>query len=105
MTMGWADQYILSLELDDRVSFRPRGNSMQGKINSGALVTLIPPRVAPVVGDIVLCKVKGKQYLHLVTALKSDGGKRLYQISNNKGHVNGWIRLEAIYGKVISIES
>ena len=40
--MGWASHYIQKLQEGERVSFRPRGNSMSGKIESGQLVTLEP---------------------------------------------------------------
>ena len=50
--------------------------------------------------DIVLCKVKGKYYLHKISAIKNGVS---YQISNNHGHVNGWISRNCIYGKVTKI--
>lgn len=50
--------------------------------------------------DIVLCKVKGKYYLHKISAIKNGVS---YQISNNHGHVNGTISRSNIYGKVIEI--
>lgn len=50
--------------------------------------------------DIVLCKVKGKYYLHKISAIKNGVS---YQISNNHGHVNGTISRNNIYGKVIEI--
>lgn len=53
------------------------------------------------VGDIVLCKVEGQQYLHLVSAIGSDGR---FQISNNKGHVNGWTTPKNIFGVVTNVE-
>jgi len=74
---------------------------MTGKVNSGDLCTVAP--VDPSIlksGDIVLCKVNGNQYLHLVTAVQ---GKR-YQISNNHGHVNGWVGPNAIYGICTKVE-
>src|SRR5580698_5367285 len=57
--MGWAAHYITKLQSDETVSFRPRGNSMAGKIASGQLCTVQPIGDAMVlsVGDIVLCKV------------------------------------------------
>jgi len=51
------------------------------------------------VGDIVLCKVKGSQYLHLISAIDKDR----FQISNNKGFVNGWINKNAVYGKLVRV--
>jgi len=79
------------------VQFRPHGNSMVPKIKSGQLVTVEPLQDETLaVGDIVLCRVKGRYYLHLVKAIK-DGQ---YQIGNNKGHINGWATIVQIFGKV-----
>jgi phage repressor protein C with HTH and peptisase S24 domain len=97
--MGWASTHIERLRNGETVKFRPKGNSMQPKIKSGDLCTVVPYGDIQV-GNIVLCKVNGHQYLHLVTAM-SHGQ---YQISNNKGHVNGWISRKAIYGILLSVE-
>ena len=40
--MGWASQYIEKLKNNETVSFRPRGHSMKGKIDSGQLCTVAP---------------------------------------------------------------
>ena len=40
--MGWASQYVEKLLKGQTVQFRPRGNSMSGKIESGQLVTVVP---------------------------------------------------------------
>lgn len=98
--MGWATIYISKLQQGETVKFRPKGNSMQGKIESGQLVTVSPDLDNLAVGDIVLCKVSGKQYLHNVSAIS---GPR-FQISNNRGFVNGWISKGAIFGRCIAIE-
>ena len=98
--MGWANNHIEKLQNGGTVKFRPKGNSMTGKINSGDLVTVVPATADSVeVDDIVLCKVSGTQYLHLVKAKDSEG--RL-QIGNNQGRINGWTK--AVYGKCISVE-
>jgi len=98
--MGWANQYIEKLEAGEQVSFRPRGNSMSGKVESGQLVTLEPAREKSVhVGDVVLCKVNGVQYLHLVKAIS---GER-YQIGNNRGRINGWTSRKNIFGIVTQV--
>jgi hypothetical protein len=56
--MGWASQYIAGLSVGETMRFRPRGDSMRGKIESGQLCTVEPVDPAPLaVGDIVLCKV------------------------------------------------
>ncbi len=59
--MGWATGHIERLQQGETVSFRPRGHSMRGKVDNGALVTVEPlgERVLAV-GDIVLCKVGGR---------------------------------------------
>lgn len=74
---------------------------MSGKIESGQLCTVAPVDPARVVvGDIVLCRVRGADYLHLVKAIQ---GRRV-QIGNNRGRINGWIGPNSIYGKCIRIE-
>ena len=40
--MGWATAYIAKLKAGETVSFRPRGHSMSGKIESGQLCTVEP---------------------------------------------------------------
>lgn len=100
--MSWATNYVSVIKRDGFVKFRPRGNSMSGKIESGQLVTVrgLNDNEVISVGDIVLCKVSGRHYLHLISAISGDR----FQISNNKGHINGWIGIEQIYGKCISVE-
>lgn len=99
--MGWATQYIAQLQEGKTVQFRPRGNSMEGKISSGQLCTVEPVDAETLeVGDIVLCKVNGQQYLHLVKAIQ---GTR-FQIGNNRGRINGWISANGIYGKCVRVE-
>lgn len=99
--MGWAKQQVEQLKSGKIVQFRPTGNSMQPKINSGNLVTVSPDIDNLEVNDIVLCKVKGREYLHLIKAINSQGR---YQIANNRGYVNGWIGKEAIYGRLTNVE-
>jgi hypothetical protein len=99
--MGWALGHIAKLNAGETVSFRPRGNSMTGKIESGQLCTVEPVvHESLVVGDIVLCKVKGHEYLHLVKAIQ---GKR-FLIGNNRGRLNGWITANSIYGRCVRVE-
>ncbi len=57
---------------------------MKGKIEPGQPCTVEPVVPATLqVGDIVLCKVNGRQYLHLVKAIQ---GKR-FQIGNSRGRI------------------
>lgn len=86
----------------ETVSFRPHGNSMLPRIKSGQKVTVTPvPECGEIEkGDIVFCKVRGSYYVHLCTARKGDQ----YQISNNHGHVNGWVGPNSVFGKVTKVE-
>jgi phage repressor protein C with HTH and peptisase S24 domain len=99
--MSWATAYIEKLLKGETVSFRPRGNSMKPRINSGDLVTVSPEIGKLEEGDAVLCKVKGSHYVHLIKAIQDDR----YQIGNNRGGINGWIGRNGIYGKVIAVEA
>lgn len=99
--MGWATFYIEAFQADKTISFRPRGNSMSPKIESGQLCTVSPVDTSTLKkGDIVLCKVHGSEYLHLIKAIEGDR----FQIGNNRGGINGWIGPNSIYGKLISVE-
>lgn len=101
--MSWAKIHIEKLQKGETVSFRPKGNSMKPKIESGDLVTVSPDLSALAADDIVLCKVKGNHYVHLVKAIKTEKEKKLYLIGNNKGGINGWVGLNNIYGKVTDV--
>lgn len=69
------------------VKFTAHGNSMSPRIRDGDMVCVRPTQIAEVEqGDIVLAKVKGRWYLHLVSA--SSGDRVL--ITNNHGRTNGW---------------
>jgi hypothetical protein len=72
---------------------------MTPRIRSGQLVTVAPVDLADLkVGDVVLCRVRGSEYFHLVKAIQ--GNK--VQIGNNHGKINGWTR--TIYGKLVKQE-
>ncbi len=97
--MSWATAHIEKLKNGQTVQFRPRGHSMSGKIESGQLVTVEPIGDQPIVrGQIVLCTVRGHQYLHLVKAVLGDR----YLICNNHGRTNGWA--SDVFGRVVRIE-
>jgi hypothetical protein len=94
-------RHIEKLRAGHTVSFRPHGQSMTGRIESGQLCTVTPidPTMLEV-GDIVLCKVGDDEYLHIVKAIQTSR----YQIGNNRGFINGWIGPEHIYGKCVKVE-
>ena len=72
---------------------------MSPRIESGQLVTVAPATAGSVlVGDVVLCRVGGAQYLHLVRAVQ--GGRML--IGNMRGGTNGWA--SAVYGRMTRVK-
>jgi hypothetical protein len=99
--MGWASQYIEQLRAGQTVSFRPRGHSMSPKIKSGQLCTVEPVDPSTLqVDDIVLCKVHGSEYLHLIKAIQDER----FQIGNNRGFINGWIGANGVFGRLVRVE-
>lgn len=100
--MSWANPYIAKLQAGETAQFRPRGHSMTGRIESGQLCTVeaVEPENLEV-GDIVLCKVNGHQYLHIIKARKGDQ----FQIGNNCGLINGWVTARCIYGRCTRVET
>jgi signal peptidase I len=85
------------------VSWKPHGNSMTPRIDSGDQVLLKKvPVKALQVGDIVYAKVKGNYYLHLLSAIDEPGDR--YQISNNHGYVNGWVAAHNIFGACTQVK-
>lgn len=100
--MSWANPYIAKLQAGETAQFRPRGHSMTGRIESGQLCTVEPVEPENLeVGDIVLCKVNGRQYLHIIKARKGDQ----FQIGNNRGLINGWVTARGIYGRCTRVEN
>lgn len=99
--MSWASKHIEQLQQGNSVQFRPVGKSMTGLIESGQLCTVEPLTSELKINDIILCKVNGNQYLHLIKDIKGDK----FQIGNNRGGLNGWITIDYIYGKCVKVES
>lgn len=77
------------------------GNSMVPLIRSRQPVDIYPADPDKIeLGDIVIARVKGKIWCHLVSAADA---KRV-QISNNHGHVNGWTTRDKIYGIIVAVD-
>ena len=74
---------------------------MTGRIESGQLCTVAPVDPATLkVDEIVLCRVRGQEYLHLIKAIQHSR----FQIGNNRGGINGWIGAKSIFGRCIRVE-
>lgn len=99
--MAWLEAIAARVAGGETVQFRPTGSSMVPLIRSRQLVTVSPVDPATVeVGDIVLCRVAGTTYLHLVSAV--DGVR--VQISNNRGRVNGWTNHARVFGICTAVD-
>ena len=74
---------------------------MEPIVKDGQPVIVAPVFVGSGVskGDVVLCKVRGYEYLHLIVGY--DKYHHRFQIGNNKGKINGWIEAEQIFGKAM----
>ena len=101
--MGLMDAMAQRVAAGETVEFRPTGSSMLPLIRSRQLVTVAPVEPATVEpGDIVLARVAGAVYLHLVTAV--DHSRARVQIGNNRGRVNGWTGHGRVFGICTAVE-
>lgn len=50
-------------------------------------------------GDVVLCTVNGRQFLHLIKAVNEVDQK--YLIGNNRGSHNGWTPRKNVHGVMV----
>jgi hypothetical protein len=73
-------------------------------VRSRQLVTVAPvdPRKIEI-GDIVLARVAGTVYLHLVSAVERAKGR--VQISNDRGRINGWTTYSRVYGICVAVDA
>ena len=94
--MSWATRAKEELSNGREAVIYPKGNSMKPLVLSGQRVVLKPVLDSDdlAVGDIVLATVRGKDYLHLIKAIRDNQ----VQIGNNRGHINGWIGRDRVYG-------
>ena len=84
-------------------AIRGAGNSMTPIIHTGDTIYL--RRVDPSKlrkGDAVYCRVGHNSFVHLISAIDSKGER--FQISNNRGHCNGWITAKGIYGLAVRVD-
>ncbi|WP_203915512.1 hypothetical protein [Rhizocola hellebori] len=101
--MGMLDGVAARVAGGKTVEFRPSGSSMVPLIRSRQQVSVAPVDPAKVeVGDIVLARVAGTVYLHLVSSVDPRSGR--VQISNNRGRVNGWTTYARVFGICVAVE-
>jgi SOS-response transcriptional repressor LexA len=103
---AWAEDAVAKLQAGQVTQVRPTGHSMQGRLDEGDLVTLAPCDSRDLaIGDIVLARVKGRHYSHLVLHLVVERESDRFLIGNNHGRRDGWITAEDIFGKVTQVQS
>ncbi|NUU23879.1 MAG: S26 family signal peptidase [Streptomycetaceae bacterium] len=101
--MGLLDSMARRVAEGATVEFRPSGTSMVPLIRSRQLVAVAPVDAAKLeIGDIVLARVAGTTYLHLVSAVDRNRGR--VQISNNRGRVNGWTAVGRVFGICVAVD-
>jgi hypothetical protein len=99
--MNGRDFAVIVLTEKGETTISCNGNSMRPIIAPKEKIHL--KRVLPEqlrIGDAVLCRIKSGLTVHKITAIDGDR----HQISNNHGHVNGWIGAKCIYGLAVKIE-
>ena len=102
----WATAAYEALSRGETIEVRPRGHSMSGRISDGDLVTLQPYQTGTVMpGDVVLVRIQGRRYAHLVLhqVLEREPGRLL--IGNNLGGTDGWVPEQEVYGRVTHVDS
>ncbi len=99
------DHRIEKLQNGEEVVAGEGGNSMVPIISSRQKVTYSPIEEHSELkkGDIVLAKVKGNLYTHLIKGVKGKDKKLQFLIGNNHGGINGWTSYKNVYGKVTEI--
>lgn len=101
--MGLLDSMATRVAGGATVEFRPSGTSMAPLVRSRQLVAVAPVDPAKLeIGDIVLARVAGTTYLHLVSAVDRTRGR--VQISNNRGRANGWTAVNRVYGICVAVD-
>ena len=104
--MSWATHHIRELRTTRApVQFRPIGRSMEPRIYSGQLVTVEPilPATQLVVGDVVLCTLHYRDFLHEIKDVRRPESGERYLIGNMRGHTNGWALRADIHGRLVSV--
>jgi hypothetical protein len=89
------------LEKNGSVMLRCNGNSMRPLMSPGDALHIKKVDMTKLrVDDAVFCKVCGNLQVHKISAID----KERWQISNNKGFVNGWVGPSSVYGLCVQVE-
>lgn len=66
------------------------------------VVSPVTDHASLVIGDVVLCRVEGREYLHFIRGL--DVPRRRALIGNARGGTNGWTPFSEVYGRVSEVQ-
>ena len=88
------------LETQGKVILRCNGNSMQPIMSPGDSLHIMKVNHESLqVGDAVFCLINKNFQVHKISAISDKG----FQISNNRGYVNGTIKASNIYGLCVAV--
>lgn len=100
----WKTIAATALGQGESISLCPTGTSMQGILESGTEITLIPAGdITLHIGDIVLAEIPRKTRSLLVLHKIWEIRDNLFLIGNAAGRFDGWIPRQHILGKVQSL--
>ena len=100
--LGRYERVMAALAKGEHPTMRVFGNSMLPLIKTKSKLTFAATNDYQV-GDVVMCKVKGRKGNRIIDAhkiTKVDGQGR-FMIANNRGRENGWAT--HIFGRVIAV--
>jgi len=100
--MSWYKTALSRLAAGKKVVIVNRGASLRGLVEDGQLVIVEPVITRSVcIGEIVLARIrKGRFVMHLVKDIKDS---LRYLIGNNIGGLDGWVSVDAVYGRICKI--
>ena len=79
---------------------------MSGRINDGDSVVHVPCCAQDLaVDDVVLARVRGRRYFHLVLHKIIAREADQFLIGNEQGRLDGWVTATQIFGKVTKVEA
>lgn len=102
----WFDGAIEKLQEGQGGKVWPKGNSMRGHIREGDAVLVEPCATEALsIDDIVLVKIQGRRYFHIVLHSILECNENQFLIGTPCGRIDGWVNSDAIFGKVVAIEA
>lgn len=105
--MSWAMRYVAALQENKSVTFKARDGSLDPKVKRGQAVTVAPIDRPLEIGDVVLCRVHGVEFLNEIKdaqKLEDKPERFLIGPAEGNGKDNGWTFRSKIYGLLTRVE-